>query len=268
MNCLQKYPFDKEDIIRRTQLMVEKEKGFHLPVDEHIWKWKMKSDFERETTHWMDTWPDAQIVLTPEQANGLEPTLYRPCLYDLLAWQYHSDNVIGNLEMAPTQIHFKDWEKSTQLINVEPLHFEELGRPVSVNFHQIYEEEIPQEVAKHLPQPIEPEKAITIILERDLIIPPKMHKKWTSAFTLPKVNKNRIFEPNANYLMEQGIIVNNQLLWKNKKLRLVLILINNTSETTILYKGITLGRIENLDSNETMTITNSQELASAFGLSI
>ena len=85
---------------------------------------------------------------------------------------------------------------------MEPLHFEEFGRPVSVNFHQIYEEEISQEVARHLLKPMEPEKLITIILDRDLIIPPKMHRKWTSSFTIQKVNKNRIFEPNTNYLME------------------------------------------------------------------
>ena len=77
--------------------------------------------------------------------------------------------------MALIQVHFKDWEKSEQLIDVESLRFKEIGNPVSVYFHQIYEE-IPQDVASQLPKPMEPEKPITIILNKDLIILLEMYQ--------------------------------------------------------------------------------------------
>ena len=119
----------------------------------------------------------------PEVPEGyVDPTIGSSYL-KYLAIKYSLENVIGNLEMAPTQQLYGDWNQSKPLID-----FEECSKPknreklVSVNFLSVYEN-IPTEIAQQLqelllPEVTEPDESlINLHLERDIIIPPKTTRK-------------------------------------------------------------------------------------------
>ena len=54
-NRYQGYPFCEEENIRKIELMVQKDQGFHWPMDEYIWKWKMTPSWKKGE-HWSIDW--------------------------------------------------------------------------------------------------------------------------------------------------------------------------------------------------------------------
>jgi hypothetical protein len=203
------YPFNEEEIIRKAQLRIKKDQGFFWPCDEENWKFEMAPSWIQEKGHpseiryYQQEFPDLnQAWLNGEEVIG-------PTIFDLEAWKYSPENVIGNLELAPTQIYFKDWKKNEDepkieelLVDVEPLPKDEIKGHAFINFHQAIEE-IPEEVTKQLQEPLQPnwEQPIRILLERDLIIAPRIARKWESEFILPPSKKHRILEANARDLI-------------------------------------------------------------------
>jgi hypothetical protein len=100
-----------------------------------------------------------------------------------------------------------------------------------------------------------------------MIIAPRIARKWESEFILPPSKKHRILEANARDLIAYKLIANHQILWKDKRTKLIIVFINKSDETVILPEGFLLGHIEELD-DEPIVTNNPQETAESYGVFI
>jgi hypothetical protein len=185
------YPMDEEESTRKAKLLLKREKEvFHNEAYQYAWEWELRCPLIRENEHWSKSFFNKVEELDRLQL-WIDGLLISPNEFDFEAELCKPENVIGNLEMAPTQAYFGDWEKPEELlIDIEKPVSYSTGILTEVYFHKILEE-IPEDEAALLQEPIQPfrDPTIKVLVERDLLIGPRIARKWESEFVLPSSPK-------------------------------------------------------------------------------